>query len=150
MRFQGHNLLAILVAAIAIYAVGFVIYGLAFTDAWVAASGYTEAELLGAPHHILRHPFMPSAAFKDLWDTVGTGSDVRAGYTSTYALAGNADSLGARINLALAAYSLSTATVTSIRDAVNAIPMTANNARQNRTQLAIYLTMTSPEFLVQK
>ncbi len=81
---------------------------------------------------------------------VGTGSDVRADYTSTYALADNADVLVARINLALAADSLSTATVTSIRDAVNAIPMTANNARQNRTQLAIYLTMTSPEFLVQK
>ena len=81
---------------------------------------------------------------------VGTGSDVRADYTSTYALADNADALVARINLALAADSLSTATVTSIRDAVNAIPMTANNARQNRTQLAIYLTMTSPEFLVQK
>ncbi|HSQ10402.1 MAG TPA: DUF1800 domain-containing protein [Burkholderiaceae bacterium] len=81
---------------------------------------------------------------------VGTGSDVRADYTSTYALADNADALVARINLMLAANSLSTATVTSIRDAVNAIPMTAGNARQNRTQLAIYLTMTSPEFLVQK
>jgi uncharacterized protein (DUF1800 family) len=81
---------------------------------------------------------------------VGTGSDVRADYTSTYALADNADALVARINLVLAANSLSTATVTSIRDAVNAIPMTASNARQNRTQLAIYLTMTSPEFLVQK
>ncbi len=81
---------------------------------------------------------------------VGTGSDVRADYTSTYALADNADALVARINLALAANSLSTATLTSIRDAVNAIPMTAGNARQNRTQLAIYLTMTSPEFLVQK
>jgi uncharacterized protein (DUF1800 family) len=81
---------------------------------------------------------------------VGTGSDVRADYTSTYAMADNADALVARINLVLAANSLSTATVTSIRDAVNAIPMTASNARQNRTQLAIYLTMTSPEFLVQK
>jgi hypothetical protein len=40
--------------------------------------------------------------------------------------------------------------VTAIRDAVNAIPITASNARQNRTNLAIYLTMTSPEFLVQK
>jgi len=45
---------------------------------------------------------------------------------------------------------MSSATVASIRDAVNAIPMTASNARQNRTNLAIFLTMTSPEFLVQK
>jgi hypothetical protein len=33
---------------------------------------------------------------------------------------------------------------------VAAVPITANNARQNRTSLAIYLVMTSPEFLVQK
>ncbi len=81
---------------------------------------------------------------------VGTGSDVRADYTATYALADNADALVARVNLMMTANALSSATVASIRDAVNAIPMTANNARQNRAQLAIYLTMTSPEFLVQK
>jgi uncharacterized protein (DUF1800 family) len=81
---------------------------------------------------------------------VGTGSDVRADYASTYALADNADALVARVNLLLAANSLSSSTVASIRDAVNAIPMTATNARQNRTQLAIYLTMTAPEYLVQK
>ncbi len=81
---------------------------------------------------------------------VGTGSDVRADYTPIYALADNADALVARINLLLAANSLSSATVTSIRDAVNAIPVAATNARQNRTQLAIYLTMIAPEYLVQK
>ena len=43
-------------------------------QSFVEMSGYTEAELRGAPRHIRRHPFMPSAAFKDLWDTVGTGS----------------------------------------------------------------------------
>ena len=41
--------------------------------AFVEASGFTEAELLGAPHNILRHPDMPEAAFKDLWDTVAAG-----------------------------------------------------------------------------
>ena len=81
---------------------------------------------------------------------VGTGSDVRADYASTYALADNADALVARVNLLLAANSLSSSTVSSIRDAVNSIPMTATNARQNRTQLAIYLTMIAPEYLVQK
>ena len=42
-------------------------------DAFVEMSGYTEAELLGAPHHILRHPDMPPAAFADLWATVSAG-----------------------------------------------------------------------------
>jgi len=41
--------------------------------AFVEMSGYTEAELMGSPHSILRHPDMPSAAFKELWDTVNRG-----------------------------------------------------------------------------
>ena len=42
-------------------------------DAFVDISGYSRDELIGAPHHILRHPQMPKAAFKDLWQTVETG-----------------------------------------------------------------------------
>ncbi|MCQ8179965.1 PAS domain-containing protein [Methylomonas sp. SURF-1] len=41
--------------------------------AFVEMSGYSEAELIGAPHNILRHPDMPAAAFKDLWETVQRG-----------------------------------------------------------------------------
>jgi len=33
-------------------------------------SGYTREELVGKPHNIVRHPDMPKAAFKDLWDTI--------------------------------------------------------------------------------
>jgi len=40
---------------------------------FVEMSGYTEEELINAPHSILRHPDMPSAAFKDLWDTIQRG-----------------------------------------------------------------------------
>lgn len=40
---------------------------------FVEMSGFTEEELIGAPHSILRHPDMPPAAFKDLWDTVMLG-----------------------------------------------------------------------------
>ena len=36
-------------------------------------SGYSRAELLGAPHAIVRHPEMPAAVFKDLWDTLTAG-----------------------------------------------------------------------------
>lgn len=45
MKVMGHNALAILVAAIAIYLIGFLIYGLIFSEAWVAASGWSEEEL---------------------------------------------------------------------------------------------------------
>ncbi|MFM2121464.1 MAG: hypothetical protein RL722_2932 [Pseudomonadota bacterium] len=42
-------------------------------QAFVDMSGWTREELIGQPHHILRHPDMPAAAFKDLWDTVSAG-----------------------------------------------------------------------------
>ena len=36
-------------------------------------SGYQEAELLGAPQNILRHPDMPAVAFADMWNTIKQG-----------------------------------------------------------------------------
>ena len=42
-------------------------------EAFVEMSGYTREELIGAPHHILRHPDMPKLAFKGLWDDVAAG-----------------------------------------------------------------------------
>ncbi|MCW7480722.1 methyl-accepting chemotaxis protein [Leptospira kanakyensis] len=33
-------------------------------------SGYSEEELVGEPHNLIRHPDMPKLAFQDLWDTV--------------------------------------------------------------------------------
>lgn len=42
-------------------------------DAFVEISGYMRHELIGQPHNILRHPDVPKAVFKDLWDTVKKG-----------------------------------------------------------------------------
>ena len=42
-------------------------------DDFCAVSGYTEAELLGQPHNIVRHPDMPAEAFRDLWETIKAG-----------------------------------------------------------------------------
>ena len=36
-------------------------------------SGFTEAELIGSPHNIVRHPDMPSEVFTDLWATLKAG-----------------------------------------------------------------------------
>ena len=47
-------------------------------DVFVGISGYTEAELLGAPHSILRHPAMPRCVFKFLWDRIADGHEVFA------------------------------------------------------------------------
>jgi len=40
---------------------------------FVQISGFTEDELLGAPHNLVRHPHMPKEAFADLWATVKDG-----------------------------------------------------------------------------
>lgn len=39
---------------------------------------YTEKEVLGAPHSILRHPEMPRCVFKLLWDHVQAGKEIFA------------------------------------------------------------------------
>ena len=41
--------------------------------AFVAISGFTEAELVGNNHNMVRHPDMPPAAFEDLWNTIKAG-----------------------------------------------------------------------------
>ena len=41
--------------------------------AFVEASNYSEAELLGQAHNIVRHPDMPTEAFADLWSTLNEG-----------------------------------------------------------------------------
>jgi aerotaxis receptor len=37
-------------------------------------SGYVEAELIGSPQNIMRHPDMPCEAFADLWASIKTGT----------------------------------------------------------------------------
>lgn len=39
-------------------------------DIFCELAGYTNKELVGEPHNILRHKDMPRAAFKSLWDDV--------------------------------------------------------------------------------
>ncbi len=39
-------------------------------SAFIAVSGYVQAELLGQSHNIVRHPDMPAEAFRDMWATI--------------------------------------------------------------------------------
>ena len=38
-------------------------------------SGYDRKELVGKPHNIIRHPDMPKAAFKQMWETIKQNKD---------------------------------------------------------------------------
>jgi|GEM_PF-20446 len=49
---------------------GFITYA---SPDFIEISGFSEQELLGAPHSIVRHPDMPPAAFQDLWEHLKQG-----------------------------------------------------------------------------
>ncbi len=49
---------------------------------------YSVDELEGKPHNIVRHPDMPKAAFKDLWETVKRG-DIWRGFVKNNTKNGN-------------------------------------------------------------
>ncbi len=45
------------------------------SEALCKISGYTQEELIGKTHNILRHPDTPSSVFKDLWKTIQSGNE---------------------------------------------------------------------------
>lgn len=47
-------------------------------DVFLSVSGFTEAELIGQPHSMIRHPEMPRCVFKLLWDTIASGKELFA------------------------------------------------------------------------
>jgi PAS domain S-box-containing protein len=51
---------------------GIITYG---NPIFIEFSGYTEQELLGSQHNIIRHPDMPRSAFKLAWDTIEAGKE---------------------------------------------------------------------------
>ncbi len=47
-------------------------------DVFLRIAGYTEAECLGKPHSMIRHPDMPRCVFNLLWDTIQQGDEIFA------------------------------------------------------------------------
>ncbi len=47
-------------------------------DYFMEVSGYTQEELIGKPHNIVRHPDMPKIVFKLLWETIKQGKNINA------------------------------------------------------------------------
>ncbi|MCU1799662.1 PAS domain-containing protein [Pectobacterium polaris] len=43
-------------------------------DLFCKLTGYSREELLGQPHSIVRHPSVPKAIYKDMWDTIKAGN----------------------------------------------------------------------------
>ncbi len=64
---------------------GLITYG---NRIFIEFSGYTEEELLGSQHNIIRHPDMPRGVFKFLWDTI-QGKDECNAYVKNMAKDGS-------------------------------------------------------------
>ena len=47
-------------------------------DYFMEVSGYSQEELIGKPHSIVRHPDMPKVVFKLLWQTISAGKNINA------------------------------------------------------------------------
>jgi PAS domain S-box-containing protein len=47
-------------------------------DVFLRVSAYQEADVIGAPHNIIRHPDMPRAVYKLMWDTIASGREMFA------------------------------------------------------------------------
>lgn len=47
-------------------------------DYFIEISGYTQKELIGKPHSIIRHPDMPRILFKLMWQRIQTGQNIIA------------------------------------------------------------------------
>lgn len=47
-------------------------------EVFLRLSDFTEKEVLGQPHSIIRHPDMPRCIFKLLWDEIKSGNEIFA------------------------------------------------------------------------
>ena len=54
---------------------GIILYA---NDYFVEVCGYSEVELIGQPHSIVRHPDMPKAIFYLLWEHIKQGKNITA------------------------------------------------------------------------
>ncbi|MFZ2161268.1 MAG: DUF1800 domain-containing protein [Sideroxyarcus sp.] len=77
----------------------------------------------------------------------GMSNDIRADYTAELALVGTPEILVDRVNLLLMQNQMSATLRSQILTAINSNP---SNSAINKVYLAIFLTMASPEYIVQK
>ncbi len=96
--------------------------------------------------------FMRGVVSGGVGTTANGVRDVQADYSAELALANDPDALLDRVSLMLVAGNLSTSTRAQIRAAIASVNIGSTNPdsdRRNRVNLAIYLTMASPDYILQ-
>jgi uncharacterized protein (DUF1800 family) len=94
-----------------------------------------------------------------IYNGMGRNYDIRTGYLKELAIVGDEKKLVDRLNLLLMAGQMSPQLQAQIKNAVRSIPMPASwitdpaaidYLRTNRVYLAVFLTMASPEYIIQQ
>jgi uncharacterized protein (DUF1800 family) len=97
---------------------------------------------------------MQSTVDAGIGTATGGVRDVRSAYSAETALAGDVNALVDRVNLLLLNGSMSSGLRNRIVEAVGAISLPATGSQSaallNRAKLAIFMTMASPEYVVQR
>jgi uncharacterized protein (DUF1800 family) len=86
---------------------------------------------------------------------VGSNSprDIQPDYSKEMALADDSDALIDRVDLLLTSGTMSDETKDLVRDAVESVsinPLKSTSGRESRVHLAVFFTLSSPDFIVQK
>ncbi len=81
---------------------------------------------------------------------VNGAGEAKADYTSLSPLIADSQALLNELNLILAANQIGSATIASMKTALDSIAVTTTAGQNNRLYAALVLVMASPEFLVQK
>ncbi len=122
-----------------------------FRPGYVPAGTAIATAALVAPEFQLANETSVAGYLNSLQTFVSSGNrDVRPDYSAELALAADANALVDRIALLLTANQLTTATRSTIVNAVNSIAATTDAGRANRVYTAVLLVMASLDYLVQK
>jgi hypothetical protein len=131
-----------------------------FRPAYVPPNSTIAAAGLVAPEMQLTSEPSVAGYLNFMRDAIPNGTgisrDVKANYSAEVALADTPAALVDRVSLLLMSGQMSARLRQQVLDAVNSVVVSgtdataAATARNNRVYLAVFLTMASPEYLVQK
>jgi uncharacterized protein (DUF1800 family) len=122
-----------------------------FRPGYVPAGSSIAAAGLSAPEFQLANE-SSVAGYLNLMQTVTAGghADIKPDYSAEFALATDANALLERVERLLCAYQLQASTRSLIVSAINSIAATTDVGKNNRVYTAVFLTMASLDYLVQK
>lgn len=133
-----------------------------FRPGYVPPNTRVGAAGLVAPEFQIVDEVTVAGYLNTMQTTVGSGigaatggvRDVQSSYAKETALAADPNALVDRVNLLLMAGRMSPALRTRIVEAVGGVPLPASGSQatalSNRAKLAVFMTMASPEYLVQR